>query len=33
LGEEEVAYFGEASKMNVVFQIKKENWILLQDSH
>ncbi|MDQ0476484.1 GNAT family N-acetyltransferase [Chryseobacterium sp. MDT2-18] len=26
LGEEEVAYFGEASKTNVVFQIKKEDW-------
>jgi RimJ/RimL family protein N-acetyltransferase len=33
LGEEEVAYFGEASKMNVVFQIKKEDWILMQESH
>ena len=26
VGEEEVAYFGEDSKTNVVFQIKKENW-------
>lgn len=26
LGEEEVAYFGEDSKTNIVFQIKKENW-------
>lgn len=25
-GEEEVAYFGESSKTNVVFQIKKEDW-------
>ncbi|WP_312819437.1 GNAT family N-acetyltransferase [Kaistella carnis] len=33
LGEEEVAYFGEASKMNVVFQIKKEDWKLKQNLH
>lgn len=33
LGEEEVAYFGEASKMNVVFQIKKEDWKLKQHLH
>ena len=33
LGEEEVAYFGEASKMNVVFQIKKEEWKLKQNLH
>ncbi len=32
LGEEEVAYFGEESKMNVVFQIKKEDWALKQNS-
>jgi RimJ/RimL family protein N-acetyltransferase len=32
-GEEEVAYFGEASKMNVVFQIKKEYWKLKQTLH
>ena len=28
LGEEEVAYFGENSKTNIVFQIKKENWVM-----
>ena len=33
LGEEEVAYFGEPSKMNVVFQIKKEDWKLKQNLH
>ena len=33
LGEEEVAYFGEASKMNVVFLIKKEDWRLKQNLH
>ena len=33
LGEEEVAYFGEASKMNVVFQIKKEDWKVKQNLH
>jgi RimJ/RimL family protein N-acetyltransferase len=33
LGEEEVAYFGEDSKTNVVFQIKKENWKLKQNLH
>lgn len=33
LGEEEVAYFGESSKMNVVFQIKKEDWKLKQNLH
>lgn len=27
LGLEEVAYFGEAPKMNVIFEIRKENWI------
>ncbi len=26
IGEEEIAYFGEAPKINVVFEIKKENW-------
>lgn len=26
LGEEEVAYFGEDSKTNIVFQIKREDW-------
>ena len=31
LGEEEVAYFGEDSKTNVVFQIKKEDWKLKQN--
>jgi len=33
LGEQEVAYFGEASKMNVVFQIKREDWNLKQNLH
>ncbi|QOW09150.1 GNAT family N-acetyltransferase [Kaistella flava (ex Peng et al. 2021)] len=33
LGEEEVAYFGEATKTNVVFQIKKEDWELKQNLH
>ncbi|WHF52712.1 GNAT family N-acetyltransferase [Chryseobacterium gotjawalense] len=33
LGEEEVAYFGEDSKTNVVFQIKKEDWKLKQNLH
>lgn len=32
LGEEEVAYFGEDSKINVVFQIKKKDWVLKQNS-
>lgn len=27
LGEQEIAYFGEESRTNIVFQIKKENWI------
>lgn len=27
LGEIEVAYFGEASKMNTLYQIRKERWI------
>lgn len=26
IGEEEIAYFGEAPKTNVIFEIKKENW-------
>lgn len=26
IGEEEIAYFGELSKTNVIFEIKKENW-------
>lgn len=26
LGEMEIAYFGEASKMNIVYQINKNNW-------
>ena len=26
-GEEEIAYFGELPKINVVYEIKKENWI------
>lgn len=33
IGEDEVAYFGEPSKMNVVFQIKKEDWKLKQNLH
>lgn len=33
LGELEVAYFGEDSKMNIVFQIKKEDWKLKQNLH
>lgn len=33
LGEEEVAYFGEDSKTNTVFQIKKEDWKLKQNLH
>lgn len=33
LGEEEVAYFGESPKINVVFQIKKEAWKIKQDLH
>ena len=33
LGEQEVAYFGEDSKINVVFQIKKEDWKLKQNLH
>ena len=33
LGELEVAYFGEDSKMNVVFEIKKEDWKLKQNLH
>ena len=33
LGEEEVAYFGEASKTNIVFQIKKEDWKVKQNLH
>lgn len=33
LGEQEVAYFGEDSKTNVVFQIKKEDWKLKQILH
>ena len=32
LGEEEIAYFGEGLKTNVVFQIKKEDWKLKQNS-
>lgn len=27
IGEEEIAYFGELPKINVVYEIKKENWI------
>jgi RimJ/RimL family protein N-acetyltransferase len=26
IGEEEIPYFGELSKTNVIFEIKKENW-------
>ena len=33
LGEQEVAYFGEDSKTNVVFQITKEDWKLKQNLH
>lgn len=33
LGEQEVAYFGEDSKINTVFQIKKEDWKLKQNLH
>ena len=33
IGEEEVAYFGEPSKMNVVFQIKKEDWRIKKNLH
>lgn len=32
-GEEEVAYFGEDSKINVVFQIKRGDWKLKQNLH
>lgn len=28
IGEEEIAYFGEESKINVIFKIKKSDWIL-----
>ena len=31
LGEKEVAYFGEDSKMNVVFKITKEDWKIKQN--
>ena len=33
IGELEVAYFGEASKMNVVFEITKNNWIVKPNLH
>ncbi|WP_083862147.1 GNAT family N-acetyltransferase [Flavobacterium sp. B17] len=26
-GEHEIAYFGEPSRMNILYQIKKENWL------
>jgi RimJ/RimL family protein N-acetyltransferase len=31
IGEQEVAYFGEASKMNVVYGITKDEWLLLKE--
>ncbi|KIA83679.1 acetyltransferase [Kaistella solincola] len=33
LGNEEVAYFGEASKINTVFQITKKAWKIKQNLH
>ena len=33
LGEQEVAYFGEAARTNFIFQIKKEDWKLKQNLH
>lgn len=33
IGEEEIAYFGEESKINSIFQIKKDDWRIKQNLH
>lgn len=33
IGEEEIAYFGEVSKIDVVFEIKKHDWETKQNLH
>lgn len=33
VGEKEVAYFGEPSKLNFVYEIKKQDWLLRERPH